>query len=452
MSYYKKKYFGTDGIRGKANSTIMNAEMALKIGMAAAEFFTRGNKTHYALIGKDTRLSNYTIEPALVAGFLSMGMNVYLTGPIPTPGVSALVRSMRCDVGIMISASHNHYTDNGIKIFDPMGCKLSDKQEASIEKLIDIKNRVLVKSESLGRAKRIDDAGGRYIEHLKSKISFDLKLNGIKIVIDCANGAAYKVAPLILWELGAEVIPINVSPDGKNVNKKSGSTDTSNLIKEVLKNKANVGVALDGDADRVIIVDEKGKQINGDCILAILASHLKEENDLENNTVIGTVLSNKGLEDYLKSKKINFLRANVGDRNIIKEMQKEKCFLGGEPSGHIILGNNNATGDGILAALEILGIMIKKQNKLSTLAKIFSPYPQVSKDYIIKKSTKADKIIQQSKSEILKLKTGFKRDIRLVIRKSGTENKIRIMVESKDKKLANKIVSQSLDILNRANL
>ena len=452
MSYYKKKYFGTDGIRGKANSTTMNAEMALKIGMAAAEFFTRGNKTHYALIGKDTRLSNYTIEPALVAGFLSMGMNVYLTGPIPTPGVSALVRSMRCDVGIMISASHNHYTDNGIKIFDPMGCKLSDKQEASIEKLIDIKNRVLVKSESLGRAKRIDDAGGRYIEHLKSKISFDLKLNGIKIVIDCANGAAYKVAPLILWELGAEVIPINVSPDGKNVNKKSGSTDTSDLIKEVLKNKANVGVALDGDADRVIIVDEKGKQINGDCILAILASHLKEENDLENNTVIGTVLSNKGLEDYLKSKKINFLRANVGDRNIIKEMQKEKCFLGGEPSGHIILGNNNATGDGILAALEILGIMIKKQNKLSTLAKIFSPYPQVSKDYIIKKSTKADKIIQQSKSEILKLKTGFKRDIRLVIRKSGTENKIRIMVESKDKKLANKIVSQSLDILNRANL
>ena len=216
MSYYKKKYFGTDGIRGKANSTTMNAEMALKIGMAAAEFFTRGNKTHYALIGKDTRLSNYTIEPALVAGFLSMGMNVYLTGPIPTPGVSALVRSMRCDVGIMISASHNHYTDNGIKIFDPMGCKLSDKQEASIEKLIDIKNRVLVKSESLGRAKRIDDAGGRYIEYLKSKISFDLKLNGIKIVIDCANGAAYKVAPLILWELGAEVIPINVSPDGKN--------------------------------------------------------------------------------------------------------------------------------------------------------------------------------------------------------------------------------------------
>ena len=452
MSYYKKKYFGTDGIRGKANSTIMNAEMALKIGMAAAEFFTRGNKTHYALIGKDTRLSNYTIEPALVAGFLSMGMNVYLTGPIPTPGVSALVRSMRCDVGIMISASHNHYTDNGIKIFDPMGCKLSDKQEASIEKLIDIKNRVLVKSESLGRAKRIDDAGGRYIEHLKSKISFDLKLNGIKIVIDCANGAAYKVAPLILWELGAEVIPINVSPDGKNVNKKSGSTDTSDLIKEVLKNKANVGVALDGDADRVIIVDEKGKQINGDCILAILASHLKEENDLENNTVIGTVLSNKGLEDYLKSKKINFLRANVGDRNIIKEMQKEKCFLGGEPSGHIILGNNNATGDGILAALEILGIMIKKQNKLSTLAKIFSPYPQVSKDYIIKKSTKADKIIQQSKSEILKLRTGLKRDIRLVIRKSGTENKIRIMAESRDKKLANKIVSQSLDILNRANV
>jgi len=359
---------------------------------------------------------------------------------------------MRCDVGIMISASHNQYTDNGIKIFDPMGGKLSDKQEAAIEKLIDIKNRVLVKSESLGRAKRIDDAGGRYIEYLKSKISFDLKLNGIKIVIDCANGAAYKVAPLILWELGAEVIPINVSPDGKNVNKKSGSTNTSDLIKEVLKNKADVGVALDGDADRVIIIDEKGKQINGDCILAILASHLKEENDLENNTVIGTVLSNKGLEDYLKINKINFLRANVGDRNIIKEMKKEKCFLGGEPSGHIILGNNNATGDGILAALEILGIMIKKQKKLSTLAKIFSPYPQVSKDYIIKQSTKADKIIQQSKSEILKLRTGLKRDIRLVIRKSGTENKIRIMAESRDKKLANKIVSQSLDILNRANV
>ena len=272
----KKKYFGTDGIRGKANSNKMNASLALNIGMATAEYFTRGNHKHFVLIGKDTRLSNYTIEPSLTAGFLSMGMNVYLTGPLPTPGVSALVSSMRCDVGVMISASHNHYSDNGIKIFGPDGTKLSDKDELNIEKLIDSKFKNLVKPENLGRAKRIEDAGGRYIEYLKSKIPSKLRLDGLKIVIDCANGAAYNVAPKILWELGATVFPINVSPDGTNVNENSGSTFPNNLINKVIEFKADVGIALDGDADRTILVDENGVIVNGDKIIAVIAKFWKK--------------------------------------------------------------------------------------------------------------------------------------------------------------------------------
>ena len=299
----KRKYFGTDGIRGKANSNNMNASLALNIGMATAEYFTRGNHKHFVLIGKDTRLSNYTIEPSLTAGFLSMGMNVYLTGPLPTPGVSALVSSMRCDVGVMISASHNHYSDNGIKIFGPDGTKLSDKDELKIEKLIDSKFKNLVKPENLGRAKRIEDAGGRYIEYLKSKISSKLRLDGLKIVIDCANGAAYKVAPKILWELGATVIPINVSPDGTNVNENSGSTFPNNLINKVIEFKADVGIALDGDADRTILVDENGVIVDGDKIIAIIAQFWKKNNNLYQNTVVGTVMTNKALERLFFRKK-----------------------------------------------------------------------------------------------------------------------------------------------------
>ena len=386
----KRKYFGTDGIRGKANSNKMNASLALNIGMATAEYFTRGNHKHFVLIGKDTRLSNYTIEPSLTAGFLSMGMNVYLTGPLPTPGVSALVSSMRCDVGVMISASHNHYSDNGIKIFGPDGTKLSDKDELNIEKLIDSKFKNLVKPENLGRAKRIEDAGGRYIEYLKSKISSKLRLDGLKIVIDCANGAAYNVAPKILWELGATVFPINVSPDGTNVNENSGSTFPNNLINKVIEFKADVGIALDGDADRTILVDENGVIVDGDKIIAIIAQFWKKNNNLFQNTVVGTVMTNKALEDYFLEKKINLIRTDVGDRNIIQSMKEQNFVLGGEPSGHIILNNYSSTGDGILASLEVLGIMKFENKKLSTLANIYIPYPQIMQNFPIKTNQKSE--------------------------------------------------------------
>jgi phosphoglucosamine mutase len=424
----KKKYFGTDGIRGKANTSTMNAMLAVNIGMAAAKFFTRGNHTHHVLIGKDTRLSNYTIEPALTAGFLSMGMNVYLTGPIPTPGVSALVSSMRCDVGVMISASHNHYTDNGIKIFGPDGRKLSDNEEMKIEDLIDTKLKKLVKSENLGRAKRIDDAGGRYIEYLKSKISRSLRLDNLKIVVDCANGAAYKVAPKILWELGAEVISMNIDPDGTNENKDSGSTYPDNLIKKVKEEKADIGIALDGDADRCILVDENGNLINGDKILAIIATNWKENDSLYNNTVVGTIMTNKALENYLLENNIELIRTKVGDRNIIKEMKSKEFIIGGEPSGHIILNNHSSTGDGILASLEVLGIMKTKKRKLSTLSNIYKPFPQIIQNYPLKKNQDVEKLINKVEKRIKRLLNY--NQARLIIRKSGTENKIRVMSEA----------------------
>ena len=441
----KKKYFGTDGIRGKANTSAMNAMLAVNIGMAAAKFFTRGNHTHHVLIGKDTRLSNYTIEPALTAGFLSMGMNVYLTGPIPTPGVSALVSSMRCDVGVMISASHNHYTDNGIKIFGPDGRKLSDNEEIKIENLIDSKLKKLVKSENLGRAKRIDDAGGRYIEYLKSKISRSLRLDNFKIVVDCANGAAYKVAPKILWELGAEVISMNIDPDGTNENKDSGSTYPDNLIKKVKEEKADIGIALDGDADRCILVDENGNLINGDKILAIIATYWKENNSLYNNTVVGTIMTNKALENYFLKNDIELIRTKVGDRNIIKEMKSKEFIIGGEPSGHIILNNHSSTGDGILASLEVLGIMKTKKRKLSTLSNIYKPFSQIIQNYSLKKNQDAEKLINKVQKKIKKILNY--NQARLIIRKSGTENKIRVMSEAYDIETTKHNIQEVLKII-----
>ena len=441
----KKKYFGTDGIRGKSNSNKMNASLALNIGMATAEYFTRGNHKHFVLIGKDTRLSNYTIEPSLTAGFLSMGMNVYLTGPLPTPGVAALVSSMRCDVGVMISASHNHYSDNGIKIFGPDGTKLSDKDELNIEKLIDSKFKNLVKPENLGRAKRIEDAGGRYIEYLKSKISSKLRLDGLKIVIDCANGAAYNVAPKILWELGATVFPINVSPDGTNVNENSGSTFPNSLINKVIEFKADVGIALDGDADRTILVDENGVIVDGDKIIAIIAKFWKKNNNLYHNTVVGTVMTNKALEDYFLEKKINLIRTDVGDRNIIQSMKEQNFVLGGEPSGHVILDNYSSTGDGILASLEVLGIMKFENKKLSKLANIYIPYPQILQSFPIRTNQKPELIISNIKKKIEKKID--KKAARIIIRKSGTENKIRTMIEANNLELAQSISKKIVSLM-----
>ena len=442
---YKRKYFGTDGIRGKANSNNMNASLALNIGMATAEYFTRGNHKHFVLIGKDTRLSNYTIEPSLTAGFLSMGMNVYLTGPLPTPGVSALVSSMRCDVGVMISASHNHYSDNGIKIFGPDGAKLSDQDELKIEKLIDSKFKNLVKPENLGRAKRIEDAGGRYIEYLKSKIDSKLRLDGLKIVIDCANGAAYKVAPKILWELGATVIPINVSPDGTNVNENGGSTLPNSLINKVIEVKADVGIALDGDADRTILVDENGVIVDGDKIIAIIAQFWKKNNNLFKNTVVGTVMTNKALENYLLEKKINLIRTEVGDRNIIQSMKEHNLILGGEPSGHIILSNYTSAGDGILASLEVLGIMKFQNKKLSALANAYIPYPQIIQNFPVKTNQDSKLIINNVKKKVEKIIS--KKDARIVVRKSGTENKIRTMIEAKNLELVKSISKKIVNLM-----
>lgn len=442
----KKKYFGTDGIRGRANSSKMNADLALRIGMASASLFTRGKHRHHVLIGKDTRLSNYTIEPALVAGFLSKGMNVYLTGPLPTPGVAALVTSMRCDVGVMISASHNEFIDNGIKIFGPNGNKLSDYEELEIEKLIDQKKKVLVSPEKLGRAKRIDDAGGRYIEYLKSKMSRYLRLDGLKIVIDCANGAAYKVAPTILWELGAKVYPINIKPDGTNVNKGCGSTNPKELVKKVLSLKADIGIALDGDADRCLIVDEKGKILNGDTIIAMIALDWKKNNKLTNDLIVGTVMTNKGLEDFLIKNNIKMVRTKVGDRNIISEMQSKKIALGGEPSGHIILSHYTSTGDGLLASLEILSIMKNQKKKLSFLSSLFTPHPQLVKNFVLEKDQNSEDIVKLMKNNLAYLNDEVNEQYRLIIRKSGTENKIRVMVESKDIKKASKIINEASKI------
>ena len=446
-----KKYFGTDGIRGRANSSKMNANLALKIGMASAKLFKRGKHKHFVLIGKDTRLSNYTIEPALTSGFLSMGMNVYLTGPLPTPGVASLVTSMRCDVGVMISASHNEYIDNGIKIFCPDGTKLSDEQEIELEKLIDNSNLPLVKSENMGRAKRIDDAGGRYIEYLKSKMPSSLRLDGLKIVIDCANGAAYKVGPTILWELGAEVISLNVNPDGTNVNKNSGSTNPKNLISTVKKTKADLGIALDGDADRCVLVDDKGRIVNGDLILGIIATKWKNKNILKNNTVVGTSMTNSGLAKYFEKKNINFVRSEVGDRNIINEMKKNNFVLGGEPSGHIILNNMSSSGDGLLASLEVLYTLKESKKKLSSFSNLFKPFPQIVESFAISKNNTAEKILKKLQPEILKLNKSFKSDSRLILRKSGTENKIRVMIEAKNKDFAKNIMLKIKKVLKDLN-
>ena len=441
---YSKKYFGTDGIRGRANSKKMNAALALKIGMASAKLFTKGKQKHFALIGKDTRLSNYTIEPALTSGFLSMGMNVYLTGPLPTPGVASLVSSMRCDVGVMISASHNEYIDIGIKIFCPSGAKLSDEQEIELEKLIDNSDLQLVKSENLGRAKRIDDAGGRYIEYLKSRISSSFRLDGLKIVIDCANGAAYKAAPKLFRSLGAKVFVIGNKPNGFNINKDCGSTFPKKIQNAVIKNKANLGISLDGDADRIIMCDEKGVIIDGDQIIAALALEWKKKKILRGG-VIGTLMSNYGLEDFLKKKKIKFIRSKVGDRYVKEMMQKYKFNLGGEQSGHIILGKFATTGDGLLVSLEIVKFLDKK-TRASIFFNVFKKTPQILKNI----NYRNDKILKDKKvlKSIKLAKKLIEGQGRILVRKSGTEPKIRVMGESENKKLLNHCIKLIIKKLN----
>lgn len=437
-----KRLFGTDGIRGKSNIYPMDAETALRVGMAAGAYFTRGKHRHRVIIGKDTRLSGYMIEPALTAGFISMGMDVFLVGPMPTPAVALITRSMRADVGVMISASHNQYYDNGIKLFQTNGLKLSDEAENEIESLINSDlNKYKADSKNLGRAKRIDDAPGRYIEFVKQTFPKRSTLKGLKIVLDCANGAAYKIAPVILWELGAEVETIFAAPDGFNINKDCGSTHPQVLSEKVRELKADIGIALDGDADRVVICDEKGRIIDGDQIMAAIATNWQERQMIKGGAIVTTVMSNMGLEKHLNSVGLKMERTKVGDRYVMERMREIGSNLGGEQSGHIIFNDYTTTGDGIVAALQVLAAMVEKNKKASEVLNVFTPYPQVLKN--IKLDNNKSDILENS--EIKKIISAAEKDLgeegRLVIRKSGTEALIRIMAEGKDSIKIEKIAS-----------
>ena len=434
-----KKYFGTDGIRGTVNKGNINGLMFFKFGLAAGTYFKNIKKAKQtAIIAKDTRLSGYTLEPALVSGLASAGMHVYTLGPLPTNGLAMLTKSMKANMGIMITASHNPFYDNGLKLFGPDGLKLSDKIEKKIEKLIDskiIKN--LSKPEILGRVKRLEDGNDKYIKILKSNFPNNFKLYGLKIVIDCGNGAGYKSGPKLLKSLGAKVISIGISPNGLNINKKCGSTYPNKIQSAVKKYKANLGISLDGDADRIILCDEKGRIIDGDQIIAMIATRWKRKKMLKGG-VIGTLMSNYGLEKYFKRMKIKFYRTNVGDRYVKEKMQKYKFNLGGEQSGHIILGKFATTGDGLLVALETLFSM-RKGKKASELFDVFKPIPQILENIVVK-----DKSIINSpncKKAIRKTNQLIKNKGRMLVRKSGTEPKIRIMGESENRILLQKCIN-----------
>jgi len=433
-----KKYFGTDGIRGKVNEGNINGEMFFKFGLAAGTYFKNLKKTKQtAIIAKDTRLSGYTLEPALVSGLASAGMHVYTLGPLPTNGLAMLTKRMKANMGIMITASHNPYFDNGLKLFGPDGLKLSDKIEKKIEKLIDSKiTNNLSKPNILGRVKRLEDANDRYIEILKSNFPNEFRLKGIKIAIDCANGAGYKSGPKLLKNLGAKVYNTGTSPNGLNINQNCGSTFPQKIKSLVKKHKVNLGISLDGDADRIILCDEKGTIVDGDQIIAMLADRWKRKKILRGG-VIGTLMSNYGLQNYFKEKKIKFVRAKVGDRYVKEKMQKNNFNLGGEQSGHIILGKFATTGDGLLVALEVLFSM-RKGKRASELLNVFRPMPQILENIIVRDKNIINKT--KCKKAIKKANKLMGRNGRLLVRKSGTEPKIRIMGESHNKNLILKCI------------
>jgi phosphoglucosamine mutase len=444
-----RKLFGTDGIRGKANAEPMTAETALRVGMAAGRIFTRGNHRHKVVIGKDTRLSGYMLEPAMAAGFTAVGMDVTMVGPMPTPAVAMLTRSLRADIGVMISASHNPYYDNGIKLFGPDGYKLSDDTEAEIERLMANGMREgLAASADLGRAQRLNDAEGRYVEFVKNTFPKGLTLDGLKIVVDCANGAAYKVAPTALWELGAEVVRLGVAPNGFNINDGCGSTHTEKMQQAVRENAADIGIALDGDADRVLIADEKGEMVDGDQLMAMVARSWSKAGRLRGGGVVATVMSNLGLELYLEEHGLKLVRTKVGDRYVVEHMRRHGYNVGGEQSGHIILNDYTTTGDGLIAALEVLAVMVQSGRPLSEVGRMFTPLPQLLKNVRIGAASPLDdnevkKVIRDGESRLGK--TG-----RLVIRKSGTEPLIRVMAEGRDKTLVEDVVSTIVDAIEGA--
>ncbi len=434
-----KDFFGTDGVRGKANSYPMLADTVLKIGMAAGSLYTRGNHRHRVVIGKDTRLSGYMVEQALTAGFLSTGMDVFLFGPVPTPAVAMLTRSMRADLGVMISASHNPYHDNGIKIFGPDGYKLSDGQEAEIQKLVMNPESIpLAASEKIGRAKRIEDAQARYIEFVKSSFPKDLTLDGLRIVVDCANGAAYQVAPTALWELGAEVISVGVEPNGFNINDECGSTHPQKVAAQVRKMRADIGISLDGDADRCILVDEKGNVIDGDQVMALIATSWHKRGILRGDGLVATIMSNLGLERLMAAQQLRLERTRVGDRYVVEHMRSGGFNVGGEQSGHVVLSDFNTTGDGLIAALQVLAVLVQSGGSVSDICRMFDPVPQVLKN--VRYGSGAPLEEDQVKKAIEAAKQKLGNSGRLVIRKSGTEPLIRVMAEGDNADLVTQVV------------
>ena len=443
-----RSYFGTDGVRGRANDVI-TPELALKVGQSAGLLFQRGDYRHRVVIGKDTRLSGYMIETALVAGFTSVGMDVLLLGPMPTPAVAMLTRSMRCDLGVMISASHNPYEDNGIKLFGPDGFKLSDETESEIEKLMDsnLSSR-LAGSAALGRAKRIESVHARYIEFAKRTLPRQLDLEGLRVVVDCANGAAYKVAPETLWELGAEVISIGVEPDGFNINRDVGSTAPDALIRKVRELRADVGIALDGDADRVIVIDEKGQVVDGDQLMAVVARSWRDDGRLSQPGVVATIMSNLGLERYLRTLGLDLIRTAVGDRYVLEHMREHGYNLGGEQSGHIILSDYMTTGDGLIAALQLLSVVKRLGKPVSEVCHCFEPLPQILKNVRTAggQPLTSESVVTAIQSAKQRLGEGG----RLVIRPSGTEPVIRVMAEGDDRALVSLVVDDVVDALSRA--
>jgi phosphoglucosamine mutase len=443
-----RKYFGTDGIRGRANGVI-TAELALRVGQAAGVMFRRGDHRHRVVIGKDTRLSGYMIETAMVAGFTSVGMDVLLLGPMPTPAVAMLTRSMRADLGVMISASHNLYPDNGIKLFGPDGYKLSDEVESEIEQLIESDlGKKFAKPAALGRAKRIDGVHDRYIEFAKRTLPRNISLDGLRVVVDCANGAAYRVVPDALWELGAEVFSIGVDPDGFNINKDCGSTEPEALSRKVREMRADIGIALDGDADRVVIADEHGHLVDGDQLLALIAESWQKDGRLAKPTVVSTIMANLGLERHLQTLGITLVRAQVGDRYVLEQMREHGYNVGGEPSGHIILSDYNTTGDGFVAALQVLAVVQKQQQPVSVVCHRFEPLPQVTKNVRYRDGKPHEDATV--KSAIASATQRLNGQGRLIVRASGTEPVIRITGEGDDPSLVEEVVDGIVDAVAQA--
>src|SRR3954469_1432480 len=446
-----RKYFGTDGIRGRTNTAKLTPEVALKAGMAAGRIFTRGEHRHRVVIGKDTRLSGYMIESALVSGFTAVGMDVFQFGPLPTPAVAMLTRSLRADLGVMISASHNPYHDNGIKLFGPDGNKLSDDTERQIESLMaNGLETGLAPSKELGRAKRIDDSQARYIEFVKGTFPKHLRLDGMRVVIDCANGAAYKVAPAVLWELGAEVFSLGDLPDGYNINQECGSTAPQAMSAKVREMRADFGIALDGDADRVVMADERGRIIDGDQILALIARSWSRTGGLKGKGVVGTVMSNMGLERFMSGMGLSLARSAVGDRYVIEKMREGGFNVGGEQSGHIILSDFSTTGDGLIAALQVLAVLAGERKPASEAPTLYEPLPQIFENIRFRNGSPLEHARVKSQIDAGEARLNGKG--RLIVRKSGTEPVIRIMAEGEDAHELHEVVHEIASVVREAAL